>query len=45
LGHFGLVAGLYEELGISKLINTVIPQDLERRDVSKGKGIANPTAR
>ena len=31
LGHLGLVAGLYDELGIGALIDTIIPQDLERR--------------
>jgi len=29
LGHLGLVAGFYEELGIGKLIDTLIPQDLD----------------
>ena len=39
LGHLGLVAGLYDELGIGALIDTIIPQDLERRDVSIGLAI------
>ena len=39
LGHLGLVAALYDELGIGNLIDTMIPQDFERRDVSIGQGV------
>ena len=39
LGHLGLVAALYEELGIGQLIDTMIPQDFKRRDVSIGQAV------
>ncbi len=39
LDHLGLVAALYEELGISKLIDRLIPQDLEQRHVSIGQAV------
>jgi len=34
LAHLGLVAGMYEELGIGEVIDRVVPQDEERRFVS-----------
>ncbi|NOQ35535.1 MAG: DUF4277 domain-containing protein [Methylococcaceae bacterium] len=34
LDHLGLVATLYDELGIATLIDRLIPQDLEQRHVS-----------
>ena len=39
LGHLGLVSGMYDELGIGKLIDDLIPQDLSQRHVSVGQGI------
>ncbi len=33
LDHLGLVAGLYDELEIGKLLDVLIPQDFEQRDV------------
>jgi len=39
LDHLGLVAALYEELGIGKLIDKLIPQDLEQRHVSIGQAV------
>jgi len=39
LGHLGLIAVLYDELGIGNIIDTVIPQDLEQRDVSIGQAV------
>ncbi len=29
--HLGLVAGMYDELGIGELIDQLIPQDFEQR--------------
>ena len=37
LGHLGLVAGMYDELGIGELIDKLIPQDREKRTVSIGQ--------
>ena len=34
LAHLGLVAGMYEELGIGEVIDQAVPQDEERRFVS-----------
>ncbi len=39
LDHLGLVAALYDELGIGALIDTLIPQDLEQRHVSVGQAV------
>ena len=39
LDHLGLVAGLYDELAIGKLLDTLIPQDFEQRDVSIGQAV------
>jgi transposase len=39
LDHLGLVAGLYDELEIGKLLDTLIPQDFEQRDVSIGQAV------
>jgi transposase len=36
LDHHGLVAGLYDDLGIGDHIDQLIPQDLEQRHVSLG---------
>jgi len=39
INHLGLVAGMCDELGISSLIDRVIPQDTEKRKVSVGQSI------
>ena len=39
LDHHGLVAGLYDELGIGTHIDQLIPQDLEQRNVSLGTAV------
>ena len=39
LDHLGLVAALYDELGIGTLIDSLIPQDLEQRHVSIGQAV------
>jgi len=31
LNHLGLVAGMYDELGIGNSINALIPQDMKQR--------------
>lgn len=36
LDHLGLVAGMYDELGIGDIIDGAIEQDLEARHVSIG---------
>ncbi len=33
----GLIAGIYEELGVGELIDQLIPQDAEKRMVSLGQ--------
>ncbi len=35
--HLGVVAGMYEELGIGELLDSVIEQDLEQRQLSVGQ--------
>jgi transposase len=37
LNHLGLVAGMYDELGIGTSIDALIPQDMQQRKVSIGK--------
>ena len=37
--HLGLVAGMYDELGIGKLIDQLIPQDINKRHISIGTAI------
>ena len=39
LDHLGLIAALYDELGIGSLIDSLIPQDLEQRYVSIGQAM------
>src|ERR687892_989962 len=39
LAHLGLVAGMYEELGIGEVIDRAVPQDEERRFVSVGQAV------
>ena len=36
LDHLGLVSGMYDELGLVEAIDSLIPQDLDQRDVSVG---------
>lgn len=36
LNHLGLVAGMYDELGIGKSIDALIPQDMKQRNLSIG---------
>ena len=48
LDHLGLVAGMVDELGLPELIDTVIKQDHEQRQVSVGqcvKAMVLPTFR
>lgn len=39
LDHLGLVAAQFEELGLVELINQVIPQDMDSRNVSIGHAV------
>jgi transposase len=39
LGHLGLVAGMFDELGLGELIDKIIPQDAEKRTVSLGQAV------
>ena len=39
LGHLGLVAGIFEELGIGEAIDRMIPQEREKRVVSVGQAV------
>src|SRR5438105_13366314 len=39
LANLGLVAGMYEELGIGEVIDRVVPQDEEGRFVSVGQAV------
>lgn len=39
LAHLGLVAGMYEELGIGEVIDRAVPQDEDRRFVSVGQAV------
>jgi transposase len=39
LEHLGLVAGMYDELGIGEVIDRVIPQDQGKRIVSLGQAV------
>ena len=39
LNHLGLVAGMYEELGLGELIDQLIPQDGEKRVVWVGQAV------
>ncbi|MDQ3460437.1 MAG: DUF4277 domain-containing protein [Deinococcota bacterium] len=44
LEHLGLVAGMFDELGIGELVDELIPQDLEQRKISVGQAL-KPTFR
>ena len=37
LNHLGLVAGMYDELGIGKSIDALLPQDMKQRNISIGQ--------
>ncbi|MDM8561585.1 DUF4277 domain-containing protein [Candidatus Parabeggiatoa sp. HSG14] len=39
LDHLGLVAGMYDELGIGDIIDETIEQDKEKRSVSLGQAV------
>jgi transposase len=39
LDHLGLVAGMFDELGIGAVIDQAIPQDLTKRTVSLGQAV------
>jgi len=39
LNHLGLVSGIYDELGLGELIDSLIPQDKEKRVVSVGQAV------
>ena len=39
LNHLGLVAGMYDELGLGDLIDSLIVQDNRQRTVSLGQSI------
>jgi Domain of unknown function (DUF4277) len=36
LEHLGLVAGIFDELGIGDLVDELVPQDLSQRKLSVG---------
>ena len=39
LEHLGLVAGMFDELGIGELVDKHVPQDLEQRKISVGQAL------
>ncbi len=39
LNHLGLVAAMFDDLGIGSAIDTIIPQDLSQRKVTIGQGV------
>ncbi|MCA9840407.1 MAG: IS1634 family transposase [Trueperaceae bacterium] len=39
LEHLGLVAGMFDELGIGELVDKEVPQDLEQRNISVGQAL------
>jgi len=39
LEHLGLVSGMYDELGIGNLLDSLIPQDSAKRDISIGQAV------
>lgn len=39
LEHLGLVAGMFDELGIGDLVDELLPQDLSQRNVSVGQAL------
>src|SRR5918993_3292742 len=39
LEHLGLVAGIFDELGIGDLVDELVPQDFSQRKVSVGRAL------
>jgi transposase len=39
LEHLGLVAGMFDELGIGEVVDKLVPQDLEQRKISVGQAL------
>jgi|SRR5919112_1393447 transposase len=39
LEHLGLVAGMFDELGIGELVDELVPQDLSQRKISVGQAL------
>jgi transposase len=39
LDHLGLVAGMYDELGIGEVIDQAVPQDTNKRTISLGQAV------
>ncbi len=39
LEHLGLVAGMFDELGVGELVDELVPQDLSQRKVSVGQAL------
>jgi transposase len=39
LEHLGLVAGMFDELGVSELVDEMVPQDLSQRKGSVGQAL------
>lgn len=39
LDHLGLVSGMFDELGLGELIDQLIPQNHEKRNVSVGQAV------
>ena len=39
LEHLGLVAAMFDELGIGEVVDKLIPQDKERRSITLGQGL------
>ena len=39
LEHLGLLAGMFDELGIGELIDTLVPQNLAQRRISVGRAL------
>ena len=40
LEHLGLVAGMFDELGIGELVDEMVPQDLFQRKISVGQALS-----
>jgi Domain of unknown function (DUF4277) len=40
LEHLGLVAGIFDELGIGDLVDELVPQDFSQRKVSVGRALS-----
>jgi transposase len=42
LDHLGLVAGMYDELGMGEVVDRTIPQDITQRQVTVGQALKAP---